>query len=49
MYFKQKISPALRFDSRAEEAIAFYMSVFENSRISKILRYGEPDLVRKER
>ena len=41
MYFKQKNSPALWFDSRAEEAIAFYMSVFKNSRMSKVLRYGE--------
>ena len=41
MYFKQKNSTALWFDSRAEEAIAFYMSVFKNSRISKVLRYGE--------
>jgi predicted 3-demethylubiquinone-9 3-methyltransferase (glyoxalase superfamily) len=38
---KQKITPFLWFDTQAEEAAKFYTSVFENSRIKKIGRYGE--------
>lgn len=41
MRFKQKISPFLWFDRNAEEAVDFYLSIFKNSRISKIMRYGE--------
>jgi predicted 3-demethylubiquinone-9 3-methyltransferase (glyoxalase superfamily) len=37
----QKISPFLWFDSQAEEAANFYVSVFENSRIKNVSRYGE--------
>ena len=37
----RKISPFLWFDSQAEEAAKFYVSVFANSKISKISRYGE--------
>ena len=37
----QKISPCLWFDSQAEEAANFYTSVFDNSRIVTITRYGE--------
>jgi predicted 3-demethylubiquinone-9 3-methyltransferase (glyoxalase superfamily) len=37
----QKISPFLWFDTEAEEAARFYVSVFKNSRITKVLRYGE--------
>jgi predicted 3-demethylubiquinone-9 3-methyltransferase (glyoxalase superfamily) len=36
-----KISPFLWFDSQAEEAANFYVSVFPNSKIGKISRYGE--------
>jgi hypothetical protein len=36
----QKISPFLWFDSQAEEAANFYVSIFSNSRILKIVRYG---------
>jgi predicted 3-demethylubiquinone-9 3-methyltransferase (glyoxalase superfamily) len=36
-----KISPFLWFDSQAEEAADLYVSVFPNSRIIKISRYGE--------
>ena len=36
----QKISPFLWFDSQAEEAAKFYVSVFGNSRILKTVRYG---------
>lgn len=36
----QKISPFLWFENKAEEAARFYTSVFNNSRIVKIARYG---------
>jgi len=36
-----RISPCLWFDHQAEEAARFYTSVFPNSRITAILRYGE--------
>jgi predicted 3-demethylubiquinone-9 3-methyltransferase (glyoxalase superfamily) len=38
---KQKISPCLWFDTQAEEAANFYVSVFENSSIKHISRYGK--------
>jgi predicted 3-demethylubiquinone-9 3-methyltransferase (glyoxalase superfamily) len=38
---KQKISPCLWFDTTAEEAANFYISVFKNSRIKHVSRYGE--------
>ncbi len=37
---QQRITPFLWFDSEAEEAAAFYTSIFENSRIKHISRYG---------
>jgi predicted 3-demethylubiquinone-9 3-methyltransferase (glyoxalase superfamily) len=37
----QKIIPCLWFDSNAEEAANFYTSIFKNSRIGKISRYGK--------
>jgi predicted 3-demethylubiquinone-9 3-methyltransferase (glyoxalase superfamily) len=37
----QKISPCLWFDNQAEEAAHFYTSIFEDSRIVTITRYGE--------
>jgi predicted 3-demethylubiquinone-9 3-methyltransferase (glyoxalase superfamily) len=37
----QKITPFLWFDDQAEEAAKFYTSVFENSKVGKILRYDE--------
>lgn len=36
----QGISPFLWFDHQAEEAARFYVSVFPNSRITEIVRYG---------
>ena len=36
-----KITPNLWFDDQAEEAAAFYTSVFENSRILGVTRYPE--------
>jgi predicted 3-demethylubiquinone-9 3-methyltransferase (glyoxalase superfamily) len=38
----QKISPFLWFDGQAEEAANFYVSIFKNSKISQIARFGEP-------
>ncbi len=37
----QKITPFLWFDHQAEEAAKFYTSVFENSKVGKIIRYDE--------
>ena len=37
---KQKITPCLWFDTRAEEAANFYTAIFDNSRINQISRYG---------
>jgi predicted 3-demethylubiquinone-9 3-methyltransferase (glyoxalase superfamily) len=37
----QKITPFLWFDNQAEEAAKFYTSIFKNSKVGKILRYGE--------
>lgn len=37
----QKITPFLWFDNQAEEAANFYASIFKDSRIGRIARYGE--------
>ena len=37
----QKITPCLWFDDQAEEAVEFYISIFRNSKIANIARYGE--------
>src|SRR3972149_11576606 len=37
----QKITPCLWFDDNAEEAVKFYTSIFKNSKIGKISRYGK--------
>jgi predicted 3-demethylubiquinone-9 3-methyltransferase (glyoxalase superfamily) len=37
----QKITPFLWFDGKAEEAANFYVSIFKNSRIGKIGRFGD--------
>lgn len=41
MQIKQKITPHLWFDNEAEEAANFYTSIFKNSKINNITRYGE--------
>jgi predicted 3-demethylubiquinone-9 3-methyltransferase (glyoxalase superfamily) len=41
MPIKQRISPFLWFDRQAEEAANFYVSIFPNSKVSSISRYGE--------
>ncbi|MGD9747070.1 MAG: VOC family protein, partial [Verrucomicrobiales bacterium] len=38
-----KITPCLWFDTTAEEAVAFYLDVFPDSRILEISRYPESD------
>jgi predicted 3-demethylubiquinone-9 3-methyltransferase (glyoxalase superfamily) len=37
----KNITPFLWFDSNAEDAANFYVSLFENSRITHLSRYGE--------
>jgi len=37
----QKITPFLWFDNNAEEAVNFYVSLFKNSKVLSITRYGE--------
>jgi len=41
MPIKQRISPCLWFDGQAEEAANFYVSIFKNSRITAVSRFGE--------
>jgi predicted 3-demethylubiquinone-9 3-methyltransferase (glyoxalase superfamily) len=41
MPIKQRISPCLWFDDQAEQAAAFYVSVFKNSRIVTVTRYSD--------
>jgi predicted 3-demethylubiquinone-9 3-methyltransferase (glyoxalase superfamily) len=36
----QRITPFLWFDQQAEEAAEFYVSVFPNSKVVKVVRYG---------
>jgi len=38
---KQKITPFLWFDNQAEEAVKFYTSIFKNSKVGSVSRYGE--------
>jgi predicted 3-demethylubiquinone-9 3-methyltransferase (glyoxalase superfamily) len=37
----QKITPFLWFDNNAEEAVNFYVSIFKNSKVLTVTRYGE--------
>jgi predicted 3-demethylubiquinone-9 3-methyltransferase (glyoxalase superfamily) len=37
----QKITPNLWFDTQAEEALQLYVSIFRNSRITGMIRYGK--------
>ncbi len=41
MSSKQKIMPCLWFDSNAEAAMDFYCSIFKNSKIHHLARYGD--------
>jgi predicted 3-demethylubiquinone-9 3-methyltransferase (glyoxalase superfamily) len=38
---KQRITPFLWFDANAEQAANFYVSIFKNSKILEVARYGE--------
>jgi predicted 3-demethylubiquinone-9 3-methyltransferase (glyoxalase superfamily) len=40
MAIKYRIRPLLWFDTQAEDAARFYTSVFRNSRITNVTRYG---------
>jgi predicted 3-demethylubiquinone-9 3-methyltransferase (glyoxalase superfamily) len=37
----QKISPCLWFDDNAEDAVKFYVSIFNNSKVGNVTRYGK--------
>jgi predicted 3-demethylubiquinone-9 3-methyltransferase (glyoxalase superfamily) len=37
----QKITPFLWFDGDAEEAMNFYVSIFKNSKVGRVTRYGD--------
>jgi prepilin-type processing-associated H-X9-DG protein len=37
----QKITPFLWFDGHVEEAMNFYVSLFKNSKVGRVTRYGE--------
>ena len=37
----QKITPFLWFDGKAEEAMNFYVSIFKNSKVGRVSRYGD--------
>lgn len=37
----QKITPFLWFDNKAEEAMNFYVSIFKNSKVVNVSRYGD--------
>jgi predicted 3-demethylubiquinone-9 3-methyltransferase (glyoxalase superfamily) len=36
-----KLTPFLWFDNQAEEAMNFYVSIFKNSKVGSVTRYGE--------
>ncbi|VVB51851.1 3-demethylubiquinone-9 3-methyltransferase [uncultured archaeon] len=37
----QKITPFLWFDGKAEEAMNLYVSIFRNSKVESVIRYGD--------
>ena len=41
MQVGQKITPCLWFDDEAEAAVTFYTSIFRNSKVLNVSRYGE--------
>jgi predicted 3-demethylubiquinone-9 3-methyltransferase (glyoxalase superfamily) len=41
MQVVQKITPCLWFDDQAEDAVNFYTTIFKNSKVVNISRYGE--------
>jgi predicted 3-demethylubiquinone-9 3-methyltransferase (glyoxalase superfamily) len=43
----QKITPFLWFHDKAEEAMNFYVSIFKNSKVGRVTRYGDAGPVPK--
>lgn len=41
MSTQQKIKTFLWFDNNAEEAVNFYVSIFKNSKVLEVVRYGD--------
>ena len=41
MTINQKIIPHLWFDNNAEEAVNYYLTLFADSKITRIARYGD--------
>ena len=41
MAITQRITPFLWFDTQAEDAANFYCSVFKNSKVGQVVRYGD--------
>ena len=41
MHISKRIAPCLWFDTQAEDAAAFYVSVFKNSKVVKVTRYSD--------
>jgi predicted 3-demethylubiquinone-9 3-methyltransferase (glyoxalase superfamily) len=39
--YMQKITPFLWFNDKAEEAMNFYVSIFKNSKVGRVTRYGD--------
>jgi predicted 3-demethylubiquinone-9 3-methyltransferase (glyoxalase superfamily) len=37
----QKITPFLWFDGQAEEAMNYYVSIFKNSKVKQVVRFGD--------
>lgn len=44
MSIKNRIRPCLWFDSQAEEAARYYVGIFKNAQINRIIRYGKAGL-----
>jgi predicted 3-demethylubiquinone-9 3-methyltransferase (glyoxalase superfamily) len=38
---EQRITPMLWFDNQAEEAANYYVSIFKNSKVTNVSRYGD--------
>ena len=44
---RHRIVPHLWFENNAEEAVNFYVSIFDNSKITEVSRYGDAEPGRK--
>jgi predicted 3-demethylubiquinone-9 3-methyltransferase (glyoxalase superfamily) len=40
-HIEQRITPMLWFDNQAEEAANYYVSIFKNSKVTNVSRYGD--------